>query len=143
MEQSAGDALTDARRAGMHVIVKEALANGRLTTRNDALAAQKTLAALQVLAREFGNEGPGEFDSFVYKPDAAAIAIAMHQWFDAMVLSGASTTEQMRSNAGAITLLRRFRDGGARAEERIAEVLAVGRADPEAYWSQRSKLAWN
>ena len=54
--------MTDARRAGMHVIVKEALANGRLTTRNDALAAQKTLAALQVLAREFGNEGPGEFD---------------------------------------------------------------------------------
>ena len=104
--------MTDARRAGMHVIVKEALANGRLTTRNDALAAQKTLAALQVLAREFGNEGPGEFDSFVYKPDAAAIAIAMHQGFDAMVLSGASTTEQMRSNAGAITLLRRFRDGG-------------------------------
>ena len=142
MEQSGGPALLEAKKAGMEVIVKEALANGRLSSRNPDEGVLPVMEALRELASDFGSP-PGRFDSFVYKPDAAAIAIAMHQGFDAMVLSGASTTEQMRSNAGAITLLRRFRDGGARAEERIAEVLAVGRADPEAYWSQRSKLAWN
>jgi aryl-alcohol dehydrogenase-like predicted oxidoreductase len=34
LEQSAGPALEEARVAGLRVIVKEALANGRLTARN-------------------------------------------------------------------------------------------------------------
>ncbi len=35
LDQSAGDALTQANRAGLRVIVKEAVANGRLTSRGD------------------------------------------------------------------------------------------------------------
>ena len=45
LEPSAGPALAEAHAAGMGVIVKEALANGRLTARNDdpAFAAQRRL----------------------------------------------------------------------------------------------------
>ena len=70
MEQSAGAALLEARQAGLEVIVKEALANGRLTRRNDAPAAAATLAALADVGRTCGG---GE----VYGVDAVALAVAM------------------------------------------------------------------
>ena len=69
----------------MGVIVKEAMANGRLADR-----------------------------------DAAAIAAAVAQPWASVVLSGASTVEQLRSN------LRGF----------------VASEPVDAYWSRRSALDW-
>ena len=45
MEQSAGDALLEAREEGVDIIVKEALANGRLTWRNENEGAARPSAA--------------------------------------------------------------------------------------------------
>ena len=110
LEPSAGPALTEAHAAGLGVIVKEALANGRLLTG----APSRALAGLI----------PGA------AADAVAIAVALAQpWVD-VVLSGAVTPAQVRSNVGA----RPIELDGARLED-LAE-------DPSAYWTTRSGLSW-
>ncbi len=87
-ERSAEDALAEAHAAGLQVIVKEALANGRLTDReSDPL--------LLEVAREQGTTA-----------DAVALAAALAQPWATVVLSGASTVPMLESNLGA-------RDAGA------------------------------
>ncbi|XVU29384.1 aldo/keto reductase [Actinoplanes sp. CA-054009] len=76
LETSAGPALAEAHEAGCLVIVKEAMANGRLAT----------LPAL------------GE------SPDAVALAAALRQPWANVVLSGAATLGQLDSNLRATTL---------------------------------------
>jgi aryl-alcohol dehydrogenase-like predicted oxidoreductase len=84
LERSAGPALAAAHDAGLGVIVKEALANGRLTDRGD-------VPELTAAAREAGTT-----------PDALALAAVLAQpWVD-VVLSGAATVEQLESNLGAL-----------------------------------------
>jgi aryl-alcohol dehydrogenase-like predicted oxidoreductase len=100
----------------MGVIVKEAVANGRLTGR----AAPPELSAL---AGELGAA-----------PDAVAIAAVLAQPWADMVLSGASTPEMLASNLRALEL------------ELDADALARldSLAEPAgAYWSARAELAWN
>jgi aryl-alcohol dehydrogenase-like predicted oxidoreductase len=81
-EPSAGPALLEASQAGLAVIVKEAVANGRLTARNPDLP-----AALRDLR---------------HAPDAVAIAAALHQPWATVVLSGATTVAQLHSNLAAL-----------------------------------------
>ena len=115
LERSAGQALERAYAAGMGVIVKEALGNGRLT----ASGGEQRL--LEV-ARERA-----------LAPDALALAAALDQPWADVVLSGAATPEQLRSNLAALDLAV---DDSLRA--RLSEL-----AEPaEDYWSERSRLAW-
>lgn len=140
---------------------------GRLTRRNDAPGAAATLAALADLGRACsGDDGgigeglngqTGRGDGDAYDVDAVALAVAMAQPFEPMVLSGATTTEQLRSNAGALRLLRRLNttreskasdgegggDAANDARRALARLLEVGRVDPGEYWSERSSLVWN
>jgi aryl-alcohol dehydrogenase-like predicted oxidoreductase len=98
LEPSAGPALGRAHEAGLRVIVKEALANGRLA---------------EVLGSDW---------------DAIGIAAALAQpWCD-VVLSGAATVEQLRSNLCA-------RDERAPAP-------AVRPEPPREYWERRAALPW-
>ena len=92
--------INQALEAGLEVIVKEALANGRLTRRNQAPGrSAATLAALSRIAAEFGGtSGGGGVDDV--DVDAVALAVAMAQPFRPMVLSGAATQEQMRQGPG-------------------------------------------
>lgn len=86
LERSAGHALAKARDAGMGVIIKEALANGRLTDRGD-------VPELIEVARSLGTT-----------PDALALAAVLAQpWVD-VALSGAGTADQLRSNLTALEL---------------------------------------
>ena len=116
-ERSASAALAAAHDAGLGVIVKEALANGRLTARGDA---DEPLARA---ARERGAT-----------PDALALAAVLAQpWVD-VVLSGAATADTLRSNLRALDVT-----WDAELDERLA-----GLAEPaEAYWERRAALAWN
>ncbi|GAB4429387.1 MAG: aldo/keto reductase [Bacteroidia bacterium] len=121
LEPSAGPLLAEAHAAGMLVIVKEALANGRLTRRNTdpAFASQHT--RLAALADVSGCD-----------IDALALAAVLAQpWADA-VLSGAATVAQLRSN------LRAF-DVPAAATADLADLAEA----PETYWQIRQSLAWN
>ncbi len=116
-ERSATDALAAAHDAGLGVIVKEALANGRLTARGDADG------PLTAAARERGTT-----------PDALALAAVLAQpWVD-VVLSGAATVDTLRSNLAALDV-----EWDARAEEELAAL----EESPEEYWERRSELAWN
>ena len=122
LDQSAGPALQAAAEAGVFVIVKEALANGRLTTRNvdsPALALLTTEAA-----------------ALNTSVDALALAWVLSQPFVGMCLSGASTCEQLRSNADALRLAPLPAD----VLQRLAEGL---RQECEDYWAERRALAWN
>lgn len=98
LEPSAGPALAEAHAAGWGVIIKEALANGRLASR-----------------------------------DRVAIAAALaNPWVD-VVLSGAVTGAQVRSNAAALDVLLSADD--------LAEMSKM--AEPAAqYWKERSQLPW-
>jgi aryl-alcohol dehydrogenase-like predicted oxidoreductase len=117
-ERSATAALAAAHDAGLGVIVKEALANGRLTARGDA--ADGPLAGA---ARERGTT-----------PDALALAAVLAQPWADVVLSGAATVDTLRSNLAARDVA-----WDADLEERVAEL-----AEPaDAYWERRAELAWN
>jgi aryl-alcohol dehydrogenase-like predicted oxidoreductase len=112
LEPSAGAALDEAHEAGLGVIVKEALANGRLLA----------LDPLWRLARRFDA-----------KPDGIGIAAALAQPWADVVLSGAVTSEQLRSNVAALHL-----ELDAGDLDRIAKLAEV----PAAYWATRGDLAW-
>ena len=114
LERSAGPMLAAAHSAGLGVIVKEALANGRLTSRGDVFA-------LRELTERRG-----------VAPDALALAAALAQPWADVVLSGAATGGALRSNLTALEL-----DQGADPElDALAE-------EPGRYWEKRAALAWN
>ncbi len=116
LETSAGAALAAAHEAGLSVIIKEAVANGRLTARGD-------VASLAELAREAE-----------LAPDQLALAAVLAQpWVD-VVLSGASTTEVLTSNLKAATV---------RPSPEQLDRLSALRESPESYWETRSALPWN
>lgn len=118
LEPSAGPALAEAHAAGLGVLIKEALANGRLLRPDDA-----RMAPLQLLALELG-----------VRPDAVCLAAALAQPFCDVVLSGAVTTSQLGSNAEADRL---GLDQGQL--ERLADLAVT----PQRYWSERSRLPWS
>lgn len=119
LETSAGPALQAAHDAGVGVIVKEALANGRLSGRDRALDGGVADTLMRAV--------PGAATL-----DRAALAVAMAQPFADVVLSGAVTADQLRSNAGAVPLA-----GGA--DPVMVRECAEA---PGAYWARRSELAW-
>lgn len=119
LEPSAGEALREAHASGVQVIVKEALANGRLAGREAGNAA--TLLHDIAQAHACGS-------------DAVALAATLAQpWVD-VVLSGAATTAQLHAN---------LRAGGVALREDERRALAALAEPPEAYWQRRGALAWN
>ena len=112
LEPSAGPAAAEAAAAGWAVLVKEAVANGRLTPDGDE-------PGYAALADEDGQT-----------PDAHAIGWALAQPFADLVLSGAVTVDQLRSNLAA------------RPPRTAPAALAALAEPPERYWAERSALPW-
>lgn len=115
LEPSAAPALAEARQAGCLIVVKEALANGRLTG-GEAPAALRRIAA--------------ELDTGA---DAVALAAAFHQPWADVVLSGAVTGAQLTSNARAASLTL--------APSQLAALQELA-GPAEAYWGARAARAW-
>lgn len=115
LEPSAGRALEEAKARGLGVIVKEAVANGRLTKRNS----ESQVAPLQRYAAERHTT-----------TDMIALGAAVAQPWADVVLSGAVTLAQLTSNVGALALTSASRDLPDVAES------------PADYWSRRGALAW-
>jgi len=119
MESSVGPALERAHlEHGFDVIVKEGMANGRVLQNSQLLAAAKKL------------EVP---------PDALALASIIAEPFNPMVLSGAVTPAQVESNVKAVELADVLRANPALH----ADIRSACKVEPEAYWDERSALAWN
>ena len=114
LEPSAAPALAEAHAAGWRVIVKEVLANGRLTNAH----ADASTAALLHPAATAGTT-----------LDALAVAAALSQPWTTTVLSGAVTDAQLDSHASARALLP------------LTPLPSAAEA-PEAYWRRRGGLAW-
>lgn len=123
LEPSAGPALAEAHAAGMGVVVKEALANGRLTDRNRDPAQAGRLEALRAEAERLHTT-----------VDALAMAAALAQPWADVVLSGAASPEQVASNVRALCV---------RWDDAAASRLAALAESPETYWDRRSRMEWN
>jgi aryl-alcohol dehydrogenase-like predicted oxidoreductase len=123
LEPSAGIALAGAHAEGLGVILKEVLANGRLTDRNrdPGFATQRRILA-DLAAR------------FDVSMDAVALAAAQARPWAVVVLSGAATVAQLESNLGSLDI--------AWDEQAESEIHRLAEA-PDAYWQTRSELAWN
>lgn len=118
LEPSAGPALAEASAAGLGVLVKEALANGRLTDRGCG-----GRPALLEIARRIGAS-----------LDAVALAAVLaNPWVD-VALSGAVTVAQLESNLGAVEIPLSASDVGA---------LMTFAEPAERYWEERKQLPWS
>ena len=119
LEPSSGGALAEAHAAGWGVIVKEVLANGRLTARGEPAVA----STLRAVAETSGST-----------EDAVALAAALaNPWAD-VVLSGAVTPAQVRSNVRAVAL---------RLTDDDLAGLASLAMEATAYWDARAALSWS
>ncbi|MFD0857127.1 aldo/keto reductase, partial [Actinomadura adrarensis] len=114
LETSVGEALREAHQAGCHVLVKEALANGRL-------AVQAPQALQEVATRR----GVGT--------DAVALAAVLEQPWADTVLIGAVSSAQLQSNLDALDVELDGTDH---------EALASLAKAPHAYWDERAALPW-
>jgi aryl-alcohol dehydrogenase-like predicted oxidoreductase len=125
LERGAESALHEAHDAGMKVVVKESLANGRLTheNRNDDDVFSPRLAKIRALAESRGT---------TIEKLALAAALA-RPWAD-IVLTGAATVEQIHSSVAAVEV-----DYDAELDEQIRP-LSIASED---YWRARSSFRWN
>jgi aryl-alcohol dehydrogenase-like predicted oxidoreductase len=115
LEPSAAFALAEAKARGWGVIIKEALANGRLTERPEAEHA--TTLQQEAAARKT-------------TIDAVALAAALSQPWADVVLAGAVSIGQLESNLKAVAL----------ATEPVTWPDVA--ESPAVYWARRSALAW-
>ncbi len=123
LSREAADALREAHDAGMGVIIKEALANGRLTDRNHDPAFAPRLRLLQQTAEEANTT-----------IDAIALAAVLARpWVD-VVLSGAAQSSHLLSNLKSLKVA-----WTEELEARLAELVEPA----DVYWRTRSSLAWN
>ncbi|MEU9880043.1 aldo/keto reductase [Streptomyces phaeochromogenes] len=116
LETSAGPALAEAHDAGLTVIVKEGMANGRL-------ADPHAPDAVRAIAEEAG-----------LGSDAVALALVLRQPWAGVVLSGAATAVQLSSNLHAAVV-----DLDDEQQTRLDALTE----EPLAYWERRGQLPWH
>lgn len=118
LEPSAAPALQQAADAGARVILKEVLANGRLTQQSRHEVPASVSAVAQELSMPL---------------DRVAVAAALAQPWAWRVLSGAVTVPQLESNLAAedVVLPEGWQDAVATAVE-----------PPKEYWAKRAQRPW-
>ena len=117
LEPSVATAAAEAAGAGLAILVKEAVANGRLAPGGDTAGPSAALSSFATSQR--------------VTPDAIAIAAALAQPWATVVLSGAVTSAQLMANLAALRVT-----GAAGAHD-------LGLAEPaDAYWAARSARSW-
>jgi len=119
LEPSVGPALAEAHRQQMGVIVKEALANGRLAPGSEDPRTEPARAQASALDVPL---------------DALALAAVLAQPWADVVLSGAVTRAQLQSNLRAFDVS--LSEDAEGLFERVAEPAPT-------YWGQRSERPWS
>jgi aryl-alcohol dehydrogenase-like predicted oxidoreductase len=123
LERSAGPALARASVAGLGVIIKEAVANGRLTDKNTSPAFAEKISLLKEEAERLHTT-----------VDALALAGVLAEPWVSLVLSGAAKVEHVESNVKALEVAW---------DEVAASRLEILMECPDAYWETRRTLEWN
>ena len=118
LEQRPAEALREASDAGMDIIIKEGLANGRALQHPALVQYAQTLSC---------------------GVDQLALAFILAQEFSPRVLSGAVTSEQLLSNLKAQELAKKLQD----TPELLDEIGNACVMESEEYWKDRSALKWN
>jgi len=112
-ERGAESALCEAHAAGLRVVVKEALANGRLTEQDRVRAAGLRLGV---------------------SADAVAMAAVLARPWADVVLSGAATVAQLESNLRACAI---------QWDQALEQFLAPLTIPSDEYWAFRRSFVWN
>jgi aryl-alcohol dehydrogenase-like predicted oxidoreductase len=125
LERGAESALEDAHGAGMKVVVKEALANGRLTqaNRDDDAFFSPVVGRIRELAKSRGST-----------VETLALGAALARPWADVVLTGAATVGQIESNVAAVELAY---------DPALEEELRSVAIDSAEYWRARSSFGWN
>ncbi|WP_179348199.1 aldo/keto reductase [Winogradskyella pacifica] len=122
-EQSTFEILKELLAQDKTVIIKEALANGRIF-KNDTFPNYKSAYDyLEALSKKYN-----------VNADAIAIRFIMDSLEPSLILSGASSTNQLQQNLKAFNLK-------LEADE-ILKLKSLT-VDPQDYWQERSDLSWN
>lgn len=119
LEPSSGHMLAAAHSAGLGVMVKEGVANGRLTPRTPDTRIRQVVEPIAA--------GAG------VTIDAVALAVILAQPWADVVLSGAATVDHLHANTAAV-------DVHLSPDDRAALSALV--EEPPDYWARRSDLAW-
>jgi aryl-alcohol dehydrogenase-like predicted oxidoreductase len=125
LERGAESALDDAHAAGMRVVIKETLANGRLTHSNEQ--EDRLLGSRISLIRDLAKDRHTNFETLAF---AAALS---RPWAD-VVLTGAASASQLAMSAAAQSFAY---DSALDHELRAAAV------SPPDYWLARAAFGWN
>jgi len=118
LEQKPAAALQEARDAGLDIIIKEGLANGRALRHPEI--------------RKYASQLSCE-------PDQLALACILAQPFAPRVLSGAVTPEQLKSNWKALEVSERLQE----RPDLLKEIMDACAMNSQEYWDERAALAWN
>lgn len=123
LDQSLSELADDMLKDGKHIIIKEALANGRVFRNKNYSNYTDLYNLLELLAKKY---------------DVGVDAIALRFCIDTinpfMVLSGASEENQLLENLKANQI---------ELEQEDIELLKSFKLDPSAYWNERKELSWN
>jgi aryl-alcohol dehydrogenase-like predicted oxidoreductase len=122
LEPTVQTAAAEAAQAGWAVLIKEAVANGRLAPGGDAAGPGSPLAAAAAAAG--------------VTPDAIAIGAALAQPWATAVLSGAVSAAQLNANLAALRL------AGPRASQVASQLTETMAESATAYWAERSARPW-
>ncbi|MQA08780.1 MAG: aldo/keto reductase [Pseudonocardiaceae bacterium] len=114
LEPSAGAALAAAHTAGVHVLVKESLANGRLV-------AEPPTEVSEIAERHHAGT------------DAVALAATLRQPWADTVLLGPASVAQLTANVAALRL--------ELTEDELAALGGLAEP-PDTYWARRAALTW-
>lgn len=116
-EQSTFDTLQKLKTLGKTIIIKEALANGRVFTKNNAKKQLETLSK-----------------TYNVGADAIALRFVIDTLQPNMVLSGASNTNNLAQNLKALDFKLSTED---------LETLKSLKVNSTEYWNERNDLVWN
>ena len=123
LDQSLGDISSELLQQKKKIIIKEALANGRVFRNKIFKKYYSLYNELEHLSQKYG-----------VGVDAISLQFCGQTIPKSIILSGASNTTQLQENVRLNTFHL--------IEEEIQQ-LAVFKIDPITYWEERNQLAWN
>jgi len=123
LESSTDLVLTDLIKTGRMIIVKEALANGRLFRNSNYKHYERLYLYMETLA-----------EKYKVGVDAIALRFVMDYLHPSVVLSGASNENQLTENMKAMKF---------KLEKQELISLKNYAIDSDAYWNERNKMQWN
>lgn len=123
LETSTHDLLKELRKKGKIVIIKEALANGRLFRNSKYRHYENLYTYLERLSKKYK-----------VSSDAIALRFIIDHLEPNIVLSGASNSKQLSENLKSMQF---------KLEDQELVSLAAYAVEPNLYWKERSQMQWN